>query len=81
MEEVHNGVVSFFQELLATKDMNFLEDALSLLVLVITDMENEALIARLSMEEVKVALWSIPLDGCPGPDGFLAISLFLLGIL
>lgn len=50
---------------------------LSLLVPLIIGMENEALIAKPSMEKVKSALWSIPLDGSPGPDGFSA-SLFFL---
>lgn len=57
--------------------MTFHDDTLSLLVSVIMEVENEALLAKPSMEEVKDALWSIPLDSSPGPDGFSAIFFVL----
>lgn len=69
---VHKGVVDFFQQLLSMQPIFVDEPGMNLPFPIISNAENIALGAVLSMEEVKKALWSIPQDSSPGSDGFSA---------
>lgn len=80
-EEVHDGVVNFFQDLLTSSAVEFDKKALSFLGPSVSVEENKSLCAIPSMDEVKAALWSIPFDSSLGPDGFSACFLFKLGML
>lgn len=69
---VHDEAVGFFQHLFLTTNVNLGVPELELLVSSVTMKENLSLCKTPSIEEVKNALWSIPLDSSPGLDGFSA---------
>lgn len=58
-EEVQEGAVKFFQDMLSTSPIEWDDDALNLIIPDISDYENELLCGEQNLEEVKVALWSI----------------------
>lgn len=76
LKPIYEGVVQFFQNLLIVSRVED-ELALELLAPSVSMQENEMLCAMPPIEEVKVALWSIPTDSSPDPDGFSA-SFFIL---
>lgn len=75
-EEVHDAAVTFFQNLLTASLVDVNDGCLRLLEPAVTDRDNELLCAPPTIDEVKAALWSIPQDSSPGPDGFSAIFFF-----
>ncbi|XP_040998178.1 uncharacterized protein LOC121244222 [Juglans microcarpa x Juglans regia] len=62
-KQIHVSVVDYFHEFL---------DLSGLIDIVITEEDNRALCRVPSSQEVYDALWSIPVDSCPGPDGFIS---------
>ncbi|XP_041004039.1 uncharacterized protein LOC121249397 [Juglans microcarpa x Juglans regia] len=70
-EEIHNGAVDYFEDFL--KNTNQSREFLDLSHLISSVIEEEDC-ARLccipSLDEVKEALSSIPINSSPGPDGF-----------
>ncbi|KAG6681815.1 hypothetical protein I3842_13G108400 [Carya illinoinensis] len=76
-DAVHEGAVSFFQQLLSMMPIERDLGEMKLIQPVVSMEENEALCAAPSMEEIKQSLWSIPADNSPGPNGFSA-SFFML---
>lgn len=69
--EIESHVVGFYEELFATTDPCFdnglIEEVIPLLV---TSEDNIMLTKLPSVEEVKLAIFSMNGDGVPGPDGF-----------
>ncbi|XP_035545915.1 uncharacterized protein LOC118348412 [Juglans regia] len=76
VDDVYARAVNFFRELLTTSSVDFDEDALDLLKPLISKQENSLLCAPPSLEEVRAALWSIPHDSSPDPNGYMA-SFFM----
>lgn len=76
VDDIHEGAVQFFKELLSVSPISMDDNNLSLLTPAITMEENLSLCKPPELEEVKDALWSIPKDSGPGPNGFSA-SFFI----
>lgn len=75
-DDIHEGAVQFFKDLLLISPISMGVNDLALLTSIITMEENLFLCKPPILEEVKDALWSIPKDSSPGPDGFSA-SFFI----
>ncbi|KAG2684952.1 hypothetical protein I3760_10G100800 [Carya illinoinensis] len=71
-EAVLEGAVDFFQQQLTTSAVSFEEPGMNLITFIITEDDNQFLCRVPNLMEVKEALWSIPQDSSPGPDGFSA---------
>ncbi|XP_042964616.1 uncharacterized protein LOC122298830 [Carya illinoinensis] len=71
-EAVLEGPVDFFQQQLTTSAVSFEEPGMNLTTSIITEDDNQFLGRVPNLMEVKEALWSIPQDSSPGPDGFSA---------
>lgn len=69
-KEVHDGAISFFQSFLEASDRRALPSMEYLVQQVILQEENERLCSVPNSKEVFDALFSIPIDNSPGPDGF-----------
>lgn len=71
-EEIHNGAINFYQNLLAFEPVVRDEEVFSLIPKLVSEEDNVALLQPPSLKETKEKLDSIPDDSCLGPDGFLA---------
>ncbi|XP_042972861.1 uncharacterized protein LOC122304669 [Carya illinoinensis] len=71
-EAVLEGAVDFFHQQLTTTAVSFEEPGMNLITSIITEDDNQFLCRVPNLMEVKEALWSIPQDSSPGPDGFSA---------
>ncbi|KAF8413601.1 hypothetical protein HHK36_001593 [Tetracentron sinense] len=69
-EQVHQGAVCYFQEILSGAEVSEVGDLSPLLDKVIADEDNFFLCNEPMELEVKEALLSIPKHSSPGPDGF-----------
>ncbi|KAG6730863.1 hypothetical protein I3842_01G100500 [Carya illinoinensis] len=69
-QAVLEGAVDFFQQQLTTSAVSFEEPSMNLITPIITEDDNQFLCRVPNLMEVKEALWSIPQDSSPGPDGF-----------
>ncbi|KAF8408105.1 hypothetical protein HHK36_007247 [Tetracentron sinense] len=69
-EQVHQGAVCYFQEILSGAEVSEVADLSPLLDKVIADEDNFFLCNEPTELEVKEALLSIPKHSSPGPDGF-----------
>ncbi|KAF5473280.1 hypothetical protein F2P56_009904 [Juglans regia] len=69
-EQIHMGAIDFFKDFLEARPCSALPDLGFLVDKVVQDEENNALSKIPSELEIHDALWSIPVDSCPGPDGF-----------
>lgn len=69
-EEVHQGAVDYFQTFLAATHPGALPELDSLVDKVIFDVDNVCLPEPPSIHEIKAAVFSIPTDSSPGPDGY-----------
>ncbi|XP_042962740.1 uncharacterized protein LOC122297018 [Carya illinoinensis] len=69
-EEVHEGAVEYFQNLLRKGEEGDLPDLNTLIDKAISEEENLELLKSPSVEEIQQALFSIPTESSPGPDGF-----------
>ncbi|KAK2641267.1 hypothetical protein Ddye_023030 [Dipteronia dyeriana] len=69
-ESVHFGAARYFRDFFSTSCEVVQADLSILIDPVISDVENNMFCAELIEMEVKEALFSIPQQSCPGPDGF-----------
>lgn len=76
VEEVHEGAISFLKDLLSVSPTSLDDNDLDLISPIISQEEIISLCKMPNLEEVRLALWSIPGDSSPGPDGFSA-SFFI----
>lgn len=69
--QIENHVVSYFQDIFCTKN-NCVDDGLVEEVIPnsVSIEDNQMLLAMPSVEEVRLAVFGMNLDGAPGPDGF-----------
>ncbi|KAF5478473.1 hypothetical protein F2P56_005031 [Juglans regia] len=68
--DIHNAAVDYFKNFLGVGGTRELPNLSDLISHVITEDENLALCRAPSLEDIKDALFSIPIDSSPGPDGF-----------
>ncbi|KAF5447233.1 hypothetical protein F2P56_032801, partial [Juglans regia] len=69
-EEIHNGAVEYFADFLKNTNQSQVLPDLSDLISLVIDVEDCTCICRTpSLDEVKEALSSIPINSSPGPDG------------
>ncbi|XP_042969188.1 uncharacterized protein LOC122301898 [Carya illinoinensis] len=69
-EAVHKGAVTYFQELLSKGGEGGLPELNPFIDKIITEEENKEITKSPSVEEIQLALFSIPTESSPGPDGF-----------
>ncbi|KAF5461902.1 hypothetical protein F2P56_017962 [Juglans regia] len=68
--EVHKATVDYFQDLLGQSSTSVLPDLNDLISPIITNEENLAIGRVPTIEDVKDALFTIPIESSPEPDGF-----------
>ncbi|XP_042965908.1 uncharacterized protein LOC122299590 [Carya illinoinensis] len=69
-ESIHSGAVDFFSTFLQARPHRDLPDLSTYVHITILEEENDSLLKFPSIQEVKEAMFSIPVDSSPGPDGF-----------
>ncbi|KAG2721076.1 hypothetical protein I3760_02G064700 [Carya illinoinensis] len=69
-EDIHSGAVDYFSSFLQARASRVLPDLSHLVQNSIFEEENANLLQFPSIQEVKEAMFSIPVDSSPGPDGF-----------
>lgn len=69
-EETLLEVVNYFRHILSSKEVVIPEAFFSSLPKLVTDSNNEKLLAPSSENELREAVCSIPIDSTPGPIGF-----------
>ncbi|KAF5463850.1 hypothetical protein F2P56_013978 [Juglans regia] len=69
-EAVHDGAVQYFQELLSHEGEGELRELSQFIDKEITEEENKEIPKRPTVEEIWQALFSIPVESSPRPDGF-----------
>ncbi|XP_042958002.1 uncharacterized protein LOC122293490 [Carya illinoinensis] len=69
-EAIHEGAVQYYQEFLSHKTEGELPDLSPFIDQVSTEDENKSIYKRSSMGEIRQAIYSIPVESSPGPDGF-----------
>ncbi|XP_042962753.1 uncharacterized protein LOC122297032 [Carya illinoinensis] len=69
-ESIHSGAVDFFSSFLQARPHRNLLDLSAYVQITILEKENDSLLKLPSIQEVKEAMFSIPVDSNPGPDGF-----------
>lgn len=69
-EEVHIGAVEYFENFLKSRPRSSRPNLSSIIEASIVEEENFMIFKVPSMEEVKDALFSIPIDSSPRPNGF-----------
>ncbi|XP_042942688.1 uncharacterized protein LOC122276858 [Carya illinoinensis] len=69
-EAIHSGAVDYFNLFLKAQVRRELPDLSYLVQNSILEEENDNLLQLPSIQEVKEAMFSIPVDSSPGPDGF-----------
>lgn len=80
-EEIHEGAVAYFKDFLGQSPSGELSDLSYVVDKVISEEEKVQLCAIPSDEEMKDALFSIPVESSPGPHGFGSGFFVLVGIL
>ncbi|XP_058070892.1 uncharacterized protein LOC131219923 [Magnolia sinica] len=70
--EIKAKAVKFFEDLFQVEPISFDADFLQAIPQVITQLDNDSLLAPPLMEEVKAVAFSMPRDGAAGPNGFSA---------
>ncbi|XP_040998207.1 uncharacterized protein LOC121244260 [Juglans microcarpa x Juglans regia] len=68
--EVHDGAVQYFMDFLGQSSTVLLPNLSDLVDMVISEADNSKLCSLPTEEEVKQAVFSIPIESSPGPDGF-----------
>lgn len=68
LEAVHNGAVNYFADFLKSKQRSLLSNLSFVVEPAITEEDNLMICKVPSMDEVKNAIFSIPIDSNPGPD-------------
>lgn len=76
---IHKAVVEYFQQFLGDSRRIDLTDLSDLIALVISTQDNLSLCKDPLFEEIKDALFTIPIDSSPGPNGLVLASLESLG--
>ncbi|KAF5462644.1 hypothetical protein F2P56_018632 [Juglans regia] len=69
-QEIHDGAVHYFREFLGQSSRVVLPELSDYVSIVISDDDNLRLCSVPTEEEVKQAVFSIPIESSPGPDGF-----------
>ncbi|XP_042939531.1 uncharacterized protein LOC122274569 [Carya illinoinensis] len=69
-EEIHDEAVQYFSHFLAHKQVGVLPDLSNLVQTVVIEEDNERLCQLPSIQDVRDAVFSIPVNSSPGPDGF-----------
>ncbi|XP_035548696.1 uncharacterized protein LOC118349203 [Juglans regia] len=69
-QEIHDGVVHYFREFLGQSSRVVLPELSDYVSIVISDDDNLRLCSVPTEEEVKQAVFSIPIESSPRPDGF-----------
>lgn len=72
VDETHAATANFFHRFLSSETHMLDFGLINLISHVVSDEDNETLLAPFSSEDVKTALSSTPLDAAPGGDGFTA---------
>ncbi|XP_042988645.1 uncharacterized protein LOC122316177 [Carya illinoinensis] len=68
--DIHQAAVDFFKNISGQNNTRSLPNLDDLISPVISDADNFNLCISPSLEDIKIALFSIPIDSSPGPDGF-----------
>ncbi|XP_042950383.1 uncharacterized protein LOC122282502 [Carya illinoinensis] len=69
-QDIHDGAVKYFMDFLGESNSVVLPDLGDLVSNVISEEDNLRLCSLPTEEEVKQAVFSIPIESSPGPDGF-----------
>ncbi|XP_042980144.1 uncharacterized protein LOC122310314 [Carya illinoinensis] len=69
-KQIHNGAVDYFKNFLEARIMGDMPNLEGLVDKVVTESDNEELCRVPSQQEIKEAVFSIPVDSSPGPDGY-----------
>lgn len=76
---IHDAMINYFEQFFSTHPYALDMELLELIPTLVSDDDNGMLLTDFTLEELKDALASIPLDASPGLDGFAAASLAILG--
>ncbi|XP_042944790.1 uncharacterized protein LOC122278671 [Carya illinoinensis] len=69
-ESIHSGAVDFLRSFLQVRPHRDLPDLSTYVQTTLLEEKNDSLLKLPSILEVKEAIFSIPIDSSPGPDGF-----------